>query len=489
MVDRISGVALTFDDVLLVPAYSEVVPSAVSLTTKLCSKIELSIPMLSAAMDTVTESGLAIALAQEGGLGIIHKNLSIQQQAAEVRRVKKFESGVIRDPITIDQHAPISELHAIRKRFGISGVPVIDAANNSQVVGIVTQRDVRFSTDAKQVVSAIMTPAEKLITVGCNFTMAEAQEKMHANRIEKVIVVDDHMQLIGMVTVRDLLKHTMFPNACKDEHGALRVGAAIGIGAESQKRAEAIVAAGVDVLVVDTAHGHSRNVIETVSYMRKKFASVNLIAGNIATADAALRMADCGVDAVKVGIGPGSICTTRIISGVGMPQISAVSQVSAALVDSSVLVIADGGIRYSGDIAKVIAAGAHCVMVGSLLAGTDESPGEFELYQARSYKQYRGMGSQAAMKQGSSDRYFQEGSETDKLVPEGIEGRVPAKGPLKGVVHQLMGGVRSCMGYTGCATIDELRTKTKFVQITNAGMKESHVHDVQITKESPNYHV
>ncbi len=483
---RIVQESLTFDDVLLIPAYSTVLPQAVSLKTRLTRDITLSIPLLSAAMDTVTEGRLAIALAQEGGIGIIHKNMPPDQQAGEVRKVKKFESGVIRNPIVVTPDVTIGSVLELTRANGISGVPVVEG---DALVGIVTSRDMRFETQMDAPVSAIMTPRERLVTVQEGAPREEVIGLFHHYRIEKVLVVDDAFHLRGMITVKDIQKARDFPNASKDEWGRLRVGAALGTGADAEYRAELLVNAGVDVLVVDTAHGHSQGVLDKTRWVKQRFPSVQVVAGNIATADAARDLADAGADAVKVGIGPGSICTTRIVAGVGVPQISAIMNVAEALNDTSVAVIADGGVRYSGDLAKAIAAGAHTVMVGSLLAGTEEAPGEVELYHGRSYKSYRGMGSLGAMSaaHGSSDRYFQSGSRPDKLVPEGIEGRVPYKGPLVGVVHQLLGGLRSSMGYVGCENIDAMRTRSQFSRITAAGMRESHVHDVTITKEAPNY--
>ena len=485
---RISQEALTFDDVLLIPGYSEVLPKDVSLKTRLTRGIELNIPLVSAAMDTVTESRLAIAMAQEGGIGIIHKNMTVEQQATEVRKVKKFESGVIKDPITVAPTATIREVLELTRAYGISGVPVVDG---SGLVGIVTHRDVRFETRYDAPVSAIMTPKAKLVTVKEGADKEEIKRLLHEHRIEKILVVDDQFRLKGMVTVKDIQKATDKPNACKDEQGRLRVGAAVGVGAGTDERIAALVEAGVDVIVVDTAHGHSQGVLDRVRWAKKNFPELQVIGGNIATGAAALALVEAGADGVKVGIGPGSICTTRIVAGVGVPQITAVANVAEALAGTGVPLIADGGIRYSGDLSKAIVAGAYSVMLGGMFAGTEEAPGEVELFQGRSYKSYRGMGSLGAMasSQGSSDRYFQEGNEADKLVPEGIEGRVPFKGPLSPVIHQLMGGLRSSMGYTGCKTIDEMRTKPEFVRITGAGIRESHVHDVQITKEAPNYRV
>ncbi len=485
---RISQEALTFDDVLLLPAYSEVVPREVDLRTRLTRGIALNIPLVSAAMDTVTESRLAIALAQEGGIGIIHKNMTVEQQAEEVRRVKKYESGVIKDPITVSPDTSIRAVLELTRAHHISGVPVVE---DDRLVGIVTHRDLRFETRFDSPVSAVMTPRDKLVTVREGAPKDEILRLLHVHRIEKVLVVDDDFHLRGLITVKDIQKASENPNSCKDEQGRLRVGAAVGVGEGTDERVAALVEAGVDVLVVDTAHGHSEGVLRRVRWIKQHFGAVQVIGGNIATAEAALALVEAGADGVKVGIGPGSICTTRIVAGVGVPQITAVSNVAAALADSDVPLIADGGIRYSGDMAKAIAAGGHAIMVGSMLAGTEEAPGEVELYQGRSYKSYRGMGSLGAMagQQGSSDRYFQEGAEADKLVPEGIEGRVPYKGPLQPVIHQLLGGLRSSMGYTGCRTIEEMRTRPQFVRVTNAGMRESHVHDVQITKEAPNYRV
>ncbi|WP_127477550.1 IMP dehydrogenase [Sulfurivermis fontis] len=485
---RIVQEALTFDDVLLVPAHSTVLPKEVDLKTRLTRGITLNLPLVSAAMDTVTEARLAIAMAQEGGIGIIHKNMTVEQQATEVRKVKKFESGVIKDPITVAPTASIREVLELTRAYGISGVPVVDA---SGLVGIVTHRDLRFETRYDAPVSAIMTPKAKLVTVKEGADKEEIKRLLHEHRIEKVLVVDDAFRLKGMVTVKDIQKATDKPNACKDELGRLRVGAAVGVGAGTDERIAALVEAGVDVIVVDTAHGHSQGVLDRVRWAKNNFPDLQVIGGNIATAAAALALVDAGADGVKVGIGPGSICTTRIVAGVGVPQITAVANVAEALKGTDVPLIADGGIRYSGDLAKAIVAGAYSVMLGGMFAGTEEAPGEVELFQGRSYKSYRGMGSLGAMasSQGSSDRYFQEGNEADKLVPEGIEGRVPFKGPLQPVIHQLMGGLRSSMGYTGCKTIDEMRTKPEFVRITGAGIRESHVHDVQITKEAPNYRV
>ena len=486
---RISQEALTFDDVLLLPGYSEVTAKDVSLATKLTRNISLNLPLVSAAMDTVTESRLAIALAQEGGIGIVHKNLTIAEQAEQVRKVKKFESGVVKDPITISHTATIADLIELTRANGISGVPVMQ---DGDLVGIVTRRDLRFETDTSQSVAAIMTPRDKLVTVKEGASSAEVQRLLHQHRIEKILVVDDAGTLKGLITVKDFDKAESFPHACKDQFGQLRVGASVGTSADTDERVDALVNAGVDVLVVDTAHGHSLNVINRVRWIKENYPSVDVIGGNIATAEAASALAEAGVDAVKVGIGPGSICTTRIVTGMGVPQITAVSQVAEVLADAGIPLIADGGIRFSGDIAKAIVAGAHSVMMGGMFAGTEEAPGEVELFQGRTYKSYRGMGSIGAMSQaqGSSDRYFQDSSVgAEKLVPEGIEGRVPYKGPVSGIIHQLMGGVRSSMGYAGCGTIDEMRTRPEFVRVTSAGMSESHVHDVSITKEAPNYPV
>ncbi|MFQ5643258.1 MAG: IMP dehydrogenase [Thiogranum sp.] len=483
---RISEQSLTFDDVLLLPAHSLVVPKDVSLATQLTREIQLNIPLLSAAMDTVTESRLAIAMAQEGGIGIVHKNMTIEQQASQVRLVKKHESGVIKDPICVSPDTSIREVLELTRQHNISGVPVVDGED---LVGIVTNRDSRFETRYDAPVSSIMTGRDKLVTVKEGAERGEVIQLLHQHRIEKVLVVDDDFRLRGMITVKDIQKASDKPNACKDELGRLRVGAAVGVGAGTDERVDALVEAGVDVVVVDTAHGHSEGVLERVRWVRKHYPDLQVIGGNIATAAAARALVDAGADGVKVGIGPGSICTTRIVAGVGVPQISAVANVAHELKSSGIPLIADGGIRYSGDMAKAVVAGAYSIMVGSMFAGTEEAPGEVELYQGRSYKSYRGMGSLGAMgsQQGSSDRYFQEGSDSDKLVPEGIEGRVPYKGPLQPVIHQLMGGLRSSMGYTGCATVEEMRTRPEFVRVTSAGMAESHVHDVTITKEAPNY--
>ena len=486
---RIAEEALTFDDVLLLPAHSIVLPKTVALTTQLTRAIALNIPLISSAMDTVTESRLAIAMAQEGGLGVLHKSMSVENQAREVRLVKKYESGVVKDPITISSDASIRDLVALMNEHHISGMPVLDS---SGLAGIVTSRDVRFEANLDAKVSSIMTGKDSLVVVKEDFELDDVKELLHRHRIEKILVVDQGFVLKGLITLKDIRKSEDYPNACKDEQGRLRVAAAVGTGPDTPDRIDAIIEAGVDVVVVDTAHGHSQFVLDQVKYVKDKYPEISIIGGNIATADAARDLAKAGADAVKVGIGPGSICTTRIVTGVGVPQISAVANVVEALKDTDVCVISDGGIRYSGDIAKVIAAGAHVVMVGSMLAGSEEAPGEVELYQGRSYKAYRGMGSLGAMShsQGSSDRYFQDvDSGTEKLVPEGIEGRVPYKGTMSAIVHQLMGGLRSSMGYTGSANIEEMRTKTQFVKITASGMNESHVHDVSITKEAPNYRV
>ena len=481
---RIIEEALTFDDVLLVPAHSTVMPKDVDLTTHVTRDIQLNVPILSAAMDTVTESQLAIALAQEGGIGIVHKNLTPEQQAEHVTLVKKYESGVIKDPVQVSPDKTIREVMALREHYQISGLPVVDGQD---LVGIVTSRDLRFEPNLDQPVSAVMTPKEKLVTVQEGASREEVLSLLHKHRIERVLVVNGDFQLRGMITVKDIQKSTDFPLACKDDEGRLRVGAAVGTGAGTEERVDALVNAGVDIVVVDTAHGHSQGVLDRVKWVKHNY-DVQVVGGNIATGEAAKALVEAGADAVKVGIGPGSICTTRVISGVGVPQISAIANVAAALEGTGVPLIADGGIRYSGDMSKAIAAGGYCIMVGSMFAGTEEAPGEVILYQGRSYKSYRGMGSLGAMKQGSSDRYFQDTSEgTEKLVPEGIEGRVAYKGPLSAIVHQMLGGLRSSMGYVGCATLDQMRTQPKFVRISGAGMQESHVHDVTITKEAPNY--
>lgn len=486
---RIVEEALTFDDVLLLPAHSIILPRDVSLKTHLTEQIALNIPLISSAMDTVTEARLAIAMAQEGGLGVIHKSMSIEQQAREVRTVKKFESGVVKDPITISPGARIDELIALMRENNISGMPVVDG---DQLVGIVTSRDVRFETNLQAAVETIMTPKPELVTVGEDANNEQIKALLHQHRIEKILVVNDAFELKGLITLKDIRKSEDFPNAAKDSLGHLRVAAAVGTGAETPDRVDALVEAGVDAIIVDTAHGHSKGVIDQVRRIKGLYPDLSVIGGNIATAEAARALAEAGADAVKVGIGPGSICTTRIVTGVGVPQISAVANVAEALKGTKVRLIADGGIRFSGDLAKVMAAGAHVVMAGGLLAGSEEAPGEVELFQGRSYKSYRGMGSMGAMShsQGSSDRYFQDNTgEAEKLVPEGIEGRVPYKGPMSAIVHQLMGGLRSSMGYTGCASIEEMRTKPQFVKITASGMSESHVHDVSITKEAPNYRI
>ena len=484
---RIAREALTVDDVLLQPGYSDVLPREVDLSTRLTAEIGLSIPILSAAMDTVTEARLAIALAQEGGLGVIHKNMSIDEQARQVATVKKFESGIVRDPITVSPEMTIREVIDLTRAMGISGVPVV---NEKETVGIVTHRDLRFETQLDAPVSAVMTPKERLVTVGEGADEEEVLSLLHQHRIEKVLVVDDTFRLKGMITAKDFQKAKDFPRACKDSSGALRVGAAVGTGYDTDERVEALIAAGVDVLVVDTSHGYSKGVLDRIRRIKDTHTDMQVIGGNIVTGDAALALVEAGADGVKVGIGPGSICTTRVVAGVGVPQVSAVAEVAAALAKSGVPFIADGGIRYSGDIAKALVAGANSVMIGGLFAGTEESPGEVELYQGRSYKSYRGMGSLGAMGEshGSSDRYFQDTTEElEKLVPEGIEGRVAYKGSLVAIVHQLVGGVRAAMGYTGSSTIEEMRTRPEFVKITSAGRKESHVHDVTITKEAPNY--
>lgn len=486
---RIAQEALTFDDVLLVPGYSEITAKDVSLKTQLTREITVNIPLISAAMDTVTESRLAIAIAQEGGIGIIHKSMTIEQQAAEVRAVKKFEAGVVRDPITINSDASIRELLALTRLNGFSGFPVLESG---ELVGIITARDVRFEPNLDAKVTEVMTPKAQLVTVKEGVEPSIVQALLHKHRIEKVLVLDDNGGLTGMITVKDINKSEQYPNACKDPESRLRVGASVGTSPDTDDRVAALIAAGVDVLVVDTAHGHSKNVLDRVRKIKTDYPQMQVIGGNIATGAAAKALAEAGADGVKVGIGPGSICTTRIVSGVGVPQISAIANVVEALEGTGIPVIADGGIRYSGDISKAVVAGAHCVMMGSMLAGTEEAPGEVELYQGRTYKAYRGMGSLGAMAQtqGSSDRYFQDASEgAEKLVPEGIEGRVPYKGPMANIVHQMMGGLRSSMGYTGSLDMLSMRTNPEFVRVTTAGMGESHVHDVQITKEAPNYPV
>ena len=485
VMSRIVKEALTFDDVLLVPAHSTVLPNTADISTQLTQTIKLNIPMLSAAMDTVTESDLAIALAQEGGIGFIHKNMSIGNQANHVKRVKKHESGIVQDPVSVLPTATIQQVIELAKEYGFAGFPVV--TETQELVGIITARDVRFATDLSLPVTAVMTPKERLVTVNEGEQREIVLQKMHEYRIEKVLVVDGRFHLKGMITVKDYNKAEQKPNACKDEQGRLLVGAAVGAAAGNEERIAALVEAGVDVLLIDSSHGHSEGVLERIRQARNSYPNLQIIGGNVATAEGAKALIDAGVSAVKVGIGPGSICTTRIVTGVGVPQISAIMDAVEIAQKYNIPVIADGGIRYSGDIAKAIAAGASCVMVGSMFAGTEEAPGEIELFQGRAYKSYRGMGSLGAMTKGSSDRYFQTDNAADKLVPEGIEGRIAYKGPLKEIVHQQMGGLRSCMGLTGCATIDELKTKSKFYRITGAGMKESHVHDVLITKESPNY--
>ncbi len=484
---RIAEEALTFDDVLLLPGYSEITAKDADLKTQLTRGIQLNIPLVSAAMDTVTESRLAIAIAQEGGIGIIHKSMTIEQQAYQVRAVKKHESGVVKDPITIQASEPILRLFEIREEHNISGVPVLDG---DDLVGIVTSRDVRFETHMDDPVSNIMTRKEDLVTVKEGADLASVKELLHKNRIEKVLVVNDDFDLCGMITVKDINKAQTYPNACKDSSGQLLVGASVGTSADTDDRVAALIEAGVDVLVVDTAHGHSKNVIDRVRIIKQTYPDIQVIGGNIATAEAALALVEAGADAVKVGIGPGSICTTRIVTGIGVPQISAIGNVATALKDTDVPLIADGGIRFSGDISKAVAAGASAIMMGSMFAGTEEAPGEVELYQGRTYKSYRGMGSLGAMAQtqGSSDRYFQSADAgVEKLVPEGIEGRVPYKGPLAAIIHQMLGGLRSAMGYTGSIDMTTMRTRPQFVKVTSAGMSESHVHDVSITKEAPNY--
>jgi IMP dehydrogenase len=484
---RVIQKALTFDDVLLLPAHSRVLPREVSLKTRLTRKIQLNLPLLSAAMDTVTEARLAIAMAQEGGIGIIHKNFSPEAQAAEVLKVKRFESGVLRDPMTIPPEMPVREVIALQREHKISGFPVV---KNGKVIGIVTNRDLRFETKLDQPVKAIMTPQEKLITVREGATRQDAMKLLHQHRLERVLVVDGDFDLMGLVTVQDILKESEHPNAAKDSQGKLRVGAAVGVGEGTEERVGALVEAGADVLIVDTAHGHAQGVLDRVAWIKKNFKHVEVIGGNVGTGDGAKALVDHGADGVKVGIGPGSICTTRIVAGVGVPQITAIQNVAAALAQAGVPLIADGGVRYSGDVAKALAAGAHTVMLGSLFAGTEEAPGEIELFQGRSYKSYRGMGSLGAMQKGAADRYFQDAEmNVDKLVPEGVEGRVPYKGSAVRVIEQLSGGLRASMGYTGCESIEALRTRSQFVEITTAGIRESHVHDVQIVKEAPNYRV
>ncbi|MFI4923033.1 MAG: IMP dehydrogenase [Burkholderiales bacterium] len=484
---RVVQKALTFDDVLLVPAHSTVLPRDVSLSTQLTRGITLNVPLISAAMDTVTEARLAIAVAQEGGVGIIHKNMQPKAQSTEVAKVKRFESGVVKDPITISQNMKVGDVMNLTQQHKISGLPVIDG---TRVVGIVTNRDLRFETNLDQPIKNIMTPRERLVTVKEGASREEALKLMHKYRLERVLVVNDSFELKGLITVKDILKSSEHPDACKDDLGRLRVGAAVGVGEGTEERVESLVEAGADVIVVDTAHGHAQGVLDRVKWVKKRFPATQVIGGNIGTADGAKAMLDHGADGVKVGIGPGSICTTRIVAGVGVPQVTAIQNVAQTLKNSGIPVIADGGIRYSGDIAKAIAAGAHVVMLGGLFAGTEEAPGEIELFQGRSYKSYRGMGSLGAMQQGSSDRYFQEPEmNADKLVPEGVEGRVPYKGSVVAVMQQLAGGLRASMGYLGCATVEEMRTKAQFVEITSAGMRESHVHNVQITKEAPNYRI
>ena len=484
---RLPNKALTFDDVLLVPNHSSVLPKDVSLQTKLTKKISLNIPVISAAMDTVTEANMAIAIAEQGGIGIIHKNLTPQRQANRVDKVKRFESGVVNDPITIDPNMSVEEVMQITRKNKISGLPVIE---KDKIVGIVTNRDLRFETNLSQPIKKVMTPRERLVTVKEGASKEEITKLLHQHRIERLLVINNKDELKGLITVKDIQKSTDHPFACKDEHGRLRVGAAIGVGNDTEVRTELLVKAGVDVLIVDTAHGHSEGVLNRIKWIKKNYPKVDVIGGNIATSEAAIAMVDHGADGVKVGIGPGSICTTRIVAGVGVPQITAINDVYKVLKKKNIPFIADGGIRFSGDVAKAIAAGASSVMLGSMFAGTEEAPGEVELFQGRSYKSYRGMGSIGAMKKGSSDRYFQDGeSNSDKLVPEGIEGRVPFKGTVVNVLHQLMGGLRASMGYVGVDTIPNMHKKAKFIEITNAGIKESHVHDVQITKEAPNYRV
>jgi len=482
---RLVQTALTFDDVLLVPAYSEVLPRDTSLATRLTRNITLNIPLVSAAMDTVTESRLAIAMAQEGGIGIIHKNLSADEQAKEVARVKRHEFGIVIDPVTVTPDMKVRDAIALQRQHGFSGLPVVEG---KKLVGIVTNRDLRFEDRLDQPLRNIMTPQERLVTMKEGATLTEAQALMHKHRLERVLIVNDAFELRGLATVKDIVKNTEHPVANKDALGQLRVGAAVGVGDGTEERVEKLAAAGVDVIVVDTAHGHSKGVLERVRWVKQNFPKVEVVGGNIATAEAARALVEHGADGVKVGIGPGSICTTRVVAGVGVPQITAISEVAKALEGTGVPLIADGGIRYSGDIAKALSAGAFCCMMGGMFAGTDEAPGEVVLYQGRSYKSYRGMGSLGAMSEGSADRYFQDpANNADKLVPEGIEGRVPYKGSVLAIIYQLVGGIRASMGYCGCASIDDMRTKTRFVQITSAGFRESHVHDVQITKEAPNY--
>ena len=488
---RVIKKALTFDDVLLVPAHSIVLPRDVSLRSRLSRNISLNLPLVSAAMDTVTESRLAIALAQEGGIGIVHKNLSVKEQAAEVAKVKRYESGVLKDPMTVSPDITVGELLALTQQYRVSGFPVVEGGQKrGRVLGMVTNRDYRFETNLAARVRDIMTPHDRLIYVREGASPDEARALLHKHRLERVLVVNDAFELRGLITVKDILKSSEHPNACKDEQGKLRVGAAVGVGEGTEERVEALVAAGVDVIVVDTAHGHAQGVLDRVQWVKRTAPQIDVIGGNIATASGAKALVDHGADGVKVGIGPGSICTTRIVAGVGVPQITAIQDVADAMEKLGIPLIADGGIRYSGDISKAIAAGASAVMLGSLFAGTDESPGEIEMYQGRSYKSYRGMGSLGAMQQGAADRYFQEvTTQTDKLVPEGIEGRVPYKGSALRVIDQLIGGLRASMGYVGCASIEALRSQAQFVEITSAGIRESHVHDVQIVKEAPNYHI
>jgi IMP dehydrogenase len=482
---RLIQTALTFDDVLLVPAYSNVLPRDTSLVTRLTRNISLNIPLVSAAMDTVTEARLAIAMAQEGGIGIIHKNLTVSEQAREVARVKRHEFGIVTDPITVTPEMKVREAIALQRQHGISGLPVVEGG---KVVGIVTNRDLRFEDRLDQPLRNVMTPQERLVTMKEGATLAEAQTLMHKHRLERVLIVNDAFELCGLATVKDIVKNTEHPMACKDSHGQLRVGAAVGVGDGTEERVEKLAAAGVDVIVVDTAHGHSQGVLDRVTWVKQHYPKIEVIGGNIATAAAAHALVQAGADAVKVGIGPGSICTTRVVAGVGVPQITAISEVNKALEGTGVPLIADGGVRYSGDIAKALVAGASTVMMGGMFAGTEEAPGEVVLFQGRSYKSYRGMGSLGAMAEGSADRYFQDpANNADKLVPEGIEGRVPYKGSVLAIIYQLVGGIRASMGYCGCASIEEMRTKPEFVQITAAGFRESHVHDVQITKEAPNY--
>ncbi|MBW0447802.1 IMP dehydrogenase [bacterium M00.F.Ca.ET.228.01.1.1] len=484
---RLIQTALTFDDVLLVPAFSDVLPRDTSLKTRLTRNISLNMPLVSAAMDTVTEARLAIAMAQMGGVGIIHKNLTVAEQAREVAKVKRFESGVVRDPITVPPQMKVRDVIALSHQHGISGFPVVEG---TQLIGIVTNRDLRFEERLDEPVRNIMTPRERLVTVKEGTSLAEAKALMHSHRLERVLVINDAFELRGLMTVKDITKQTEHPDACKDEHGKLRAGAAVGVGADNEERVEQLVQAGVDVIVVDTAHGHSKGVLERVRWVKQNFPHVEVIGGNIATAAAARALVEYGADGVKVGIGPGSICTTRIVAGVGVPQVTAIANVSEALRGTGVPVIADGGVRFSGDVSKALAAGANAVMMGSMFAGTEEAPGDVFLYQGRQYKSYRGMGSVGAMKDGAADRYFQDNSANiDKLVPEGIEGRVAYKGSVNAILFQLIGGVRASMGYCGCRTIAEMNEKAEFVQITGAGLRESHVHDVQITKEAPNYHV